>query len=302
LSRIARALTAFLLLIIVAGVAGAGTLGVLYAREDIRRHQSDAVVDRAATIASIVGDALGNDVNAVRGTSAHPGFHTAVVLRRYGDTSPYLLELASSDPRFAAIAVYDAFGRLAVRLPFDRSIAGRRFGRQEYFSKAKPQGVPHISRLFVQLGQPKVPVIAFSIRIARRSSVHGVLVATVPISQYDALIAPYIPEGWTGRIYDSGGDLVSPAKEASGRSFTNDPIVGPALQGRLVNRRVGGSLIAAAPVQSYGWAVVVSQPRATINAHLRDETVRLSWYAGAATFLAIAGVILASVRRRPPQT
>ena len=302
LSRIARVVTALVLLVIVAGVAGLGAVGVLYARDDVRRHQSDAVRERAAVIASVVKDGLAGDVTALAATAGRRPFHLAVVSRQYPLTGPYLSELITLHPRFTAVAIYDGIGRLVVRIPYDPGVAGRRFGRQEYFAAAKSQGFAHISRLFVQLGRPKVPVIAFSIRIFHRSSVHGVLVATVPITSFDSLTASYIPAGWTARVYDAGGELVSPSNEASGRSYTSDPIVGPALQGRSVHRQVAGSLVAATPVDPYGWAVRVSEPKGPADAHLKTVTKRLSWYAGGATALALLGAIIAFVRRRPRTT
>jgi hypothetical protein len=198
------------------------------------------------------------------------------------------------------VAVYDAQGRLAARIPYDRSIAGRRFGQQSYFSKARAQGFLYASDLFVQLGRPNSPVIAYSIRIFHGNSVHGVLVATIPISTFDTIVQPLVPPGWVARLYNTSGERVSPSSEASGKSYSTDAIVGPALSGRSSVHRVGGSggsIVAAEPISDIGWAVVISQPTRLTAKETRDLTERLSLLAGGSLVLAMVAAAIGWLRR-----
>ena len=302
MSRITRAFVALVVILAVAGVGALGTLVVLRARDDATARADAAVRDRARVVAQLVHDAIKDDVSAVIATTARPVFHLAVVNKNYVLTHGYLSELLGTQPRLGAVAVYDGGGRLVVRIPNEPSIAGRLFSQQEYFRAARYSGFSHISSLFSQLGKPRVPVIAYSIRIFHHGGVYGVLAATTPITQFDALVAPYTPAGWTVRVYNKTGERVSPSKEASGKTYTSDPIVGPALKGGSGLHRTGGSIVAAAPVADYGWAVSVSQPAKEANASLRRLTERLALFAGGAFLLALIAATLAWSRRTPAES
>ena len=301
MSRIARALAALVTIVAVAGVAALGTLLVLRARDDALARAQANVRDRARVASQLVHDAIQSDLGAVIGTTTRPIFFLAVVNKAYVQTHGYLSEMLATHPRLVTAAVYDGGGRLVVRLPFEPSIAGKQFKQQEYFSKARSSGFAHISSLFIQLGKPKVPVIAYSIRIFHRGGIYGVLAVTTPIAAFDSIVAPYTPAGFTVRIYNAAGERVSPSSEATGKTYTTDPIVGPALKGSSILRRTGGSIVAAAPVADYGWGVVVSQPARQADADARALTTRLSWYAGAATLLALIAAVVAWRRSAPTE-
>lgn len=299
LSRIARALVALVVVMAVAGVGALGTLMVLRARDDATGRANAAVRDRARVVAQLVHDALKDDVSAVIATTSRPVFHLAVVNKNYVQTHGYLSELLATHPRLATVAVYDGGGRLVTRIPSDPGIAGKQFSQQEYFRAARGSGFAHISSLFSQLGAPRVPVIAYSIRVFHHGGIFGVLAATTPITAFDSLVSPYAPAGWTVRVYNQAGERVSPSTEASGRTYTTDPVVGPALKGGSDLQRTGGSIVAAAPVTDYGWAVVVSQPAKAADAGVRKLTERLAILAGGAFLLALIAAALAWSRRTP---
>jgi len=299
LSRIMRALVALVTILAVAGVGALGTLVVYRARADVAHHANAAVRDRARVVSQLVHDAIKDDVNAVIGTTSRPVFHLAVVNKNYVQTHGYLSELLATQPRLATVAVYDGGGRLVTRIPNEPSIAGKLFSQQEYFRAARNSGFAHVSSLFAQLGKPRVPVIAYSIRIFHHGGIYGVLAATTPITAFDALVAPYTPAGWTVRIYNQAGERVSPSSEASGKIYTTDPIVGPALKGGSNLQRSGGSVVAAQPVADYGWAVAVSEPVKKADADLRKVTERYAVLAGGAFLLALIAAAFAWSRRAP---
>jgi hypothetical protein len=299
LSRIVRFLAGLLTLLALAGVAGLGALGVMRARDDAFAREIAEVRARAHTVASVVHDAVQGNETAIAGTASREPFQRSVAASDWGKAGPFVLELITARPGFSTVAIYDRFGRLAVRIPFDRSVANRRFGQQEYFSQARNAATPHISNLFVQLGLPKVAVVAYSMRIRLRASTYGVLVGTTPITEFDTLIAPYASSDSTVRIYDAGGERVSPSSEASGKTYTTDAVVGPTLAGRSIVRRSNGSIVAAEPVADYGWAVVVSQQARRGDKTVHDLTVRLSLLAGGATFLALIAAATAWRRKSP---
>jgi hypothetical protein len=299
LSRIVRMLGALVTALAVAGVAALGTLSVMRARDDAFARQNADARDRARIVASVVHDAVQGNEAAVVDTAGREPFERAVARSDWAKAGPFILELVTAHRGFAAIAVYDRLGRLALRLPFDGSVAHRRFGQQEYFSQARNAPAPHISNLFVQLGIPKVAVIAYSMRIRLRASTYGVLVGTTPITEFDTMVVPYTPAGSIVRIYNGGGERISPSSEASGKSYTTDPVVGPALVGRSSFHRSSGSIVAAEPVPDFGWAVVVSQPARVGDKSVHDLTVRLSLLAGGATLLALIAVAAAWRRKSP---
>ena len=299
MSRITRAVVALVTILAVAGVGALGTLLVQRARSDVKRHANSAVRDRARVLAQLVHDTIHDDVNAVIGTTTRPVFHLAVVNKNYVQTHGYLSELLATHPRLATVAVYDGGGRLVVRIPSEASIAGKQFSQQEYFRAARNSGFAHVSSLFSQLGKPRVPVIAYSIRIFHHGGIYGVIAATAPISTFDALVAPYTPAGLTVRIYNQAGERVSPSSEASGKTYTTDPVVGPALKGGTGLHRTGGSVLAAQPIADYGWAVVVSEPVKKADADLRKVTERYALLAGGAFLLALIAASLAWSRRAP---
>jgi hypothetical protein len=267
------------------------------ARDDAFARQNADARDRARVIASVVHDAVQGNQAAVANTAQVGSLQRAVALSDWAKTGPFLVELITAHPRLTTIAVYDRLGRLILRVPFDRSIVRRRFGQQEYFSKARNSLTPHISNLFVQLGTPKVAVIAYSMRIQFRASIYGVLVGTTPITEFDTLVAPYAPAGSIVRVYNESGERISPSSEASGKTYTADPVVGSALSGRSSIHRSGGSIVSAAPVADLGWAVVISQPTRDGDKRVHDLTVRLSYLAGGATLLALVAVVAAWRRK-----
>ena len=301
LSRIMRLLTALVMLLALAGVAGLGALGVMRARDDAIAREKAAARERARAIAQVVHDAVQSDLGAVIGTTARPDVQFGIAHKTYAKSIPYLLELLATHPWFASVGVYDGGGRLVVRFPTDPSIIGGRFGQQEYFKVARSVGVAHISNLFVQLGKPRGVVIAYSIRILYHGRIYGVFVGTTPITHFDAMVAPYVPAGAIVRIYNASGERISPSWEASGKTYTTDPVVGPTLAGRSSIRRTGGLIVAAEPIADIGWAVVMTQPAKIGDARVQDLTVRLSWLAGGATFLALIAATAAWRRRRPNQ-
>lgn len=301
MSRIARLLVVVVTVLALAGVGALGTLVVLRARDDATARVEVNVRDRARVVAQVVHDGIRDDVNAVIATTTRPVFHLAVENRNYVQTHGYLSELLGTHPRLVTAAVYDRAGRLVVRIPYEPSIAGKQFSQQEYFSKARNSGFVHISSLFSQLGKPKVAVIAYSIRIFHGGGVSGVLAATTPTTAFDGLVAQYTPAGATVRVYNAAGERVSPSSEASGKTYTTDPVAGPALKGGSDVRRTGGAIVAAAPVADYGWAVVVSQPAKQADAGARKLTIRLSVLAGGAFVLALIAAVAAWSRRAPAE-
>lgn len=298
MARIVRALMAMIMVLALAGVAGLGTIAVMRARSDAQSRVATAATDRARAIAQVVHDAVQDEIGALIATTKQRVLYLAVPHKDYRGAEPYLSELIRSHPRIASVGIYNGAGQLVVRIPGDPSIAGRRFGQQEYFKAARNVGAAHISKLFVQLGKPKVPVIAYSLSVHHPGAYYGVLVATTPIREFDALVAPYAPAGSTVRIYNAAGERISPSSEASGKTYTTDAVVGPALAGRSSIRRTGGSIVAAEPVADFGWAIVVSQPARRGDKAVHDLTVRLSLLAGGATLLALIAAA-AAWRRKP---
>jgi hypothetical protein len=108
-----------------------------------------------------------------------------------------------------------------------------------------------------------------------------------------------VPAGSIVRIYNASGERISPSAEASGKTYTTDPTVAPALAGRSRVHRSGNSIVASEPVADFGWAVVVSQQAALGDKRVQDLTVRLSWLAGGATLLALIAAVAAWRRRAP---
>ena len=299
MSRIVRVLGALVTLLALAGVAALGTLGVMRARDDAFARQNADARDRARVVASVVHDALQGNAAAVADTARRDPLQRAVAASDWAKAGPFIFELVTARPGFTTVAIYDRFGRLALRIPFDGTVAHRRFGQQEYFSQAVNAQTPHISNLFVQLGTPKVAVVAYSMRIRLRASTYGVLVGTTPITEFDTLVALYAPAGSIVRLYNASGERISPSSEASGKSYTTDPVVGPALVGRSTFHRASGSIVAAEPVADVGWAVVVSQPARLGNKSVHDLTIRLSLLAGGATLLALIATTAAWRRKSP---
>ena len=299
MSRFIRLLAALVMVLALAGVAGLGALGVMRARDDAIAREKAAARDQARAIAQVVHDSIQTDRAAVIETTRLPVLHLAVVNKNYAVTKAYLAALIVTHQRFASVGIYDGGGRLVVRIPGDPTIAGQRFGQQEYFKAARNEGVAHISNLFVQLGKPKVAVIAYSIRIFHHGGIYGVLVATTPITAFDAMVAPYAPAGSIVRVYNAAAERISPSTEASGKTYTTDPVVSSVLAGRPEIRRAGSSIIAAEPVADFGWGIVLSQQAQPGDARVQALTVRLSWLAGGATLLALIAAALAWRRHTP---
>jgi hypothetical protein len=295
-----RAIAAVVTMLAVAGVAGLGTLVVLRARNDAIARANTEVRDRARLAAQTMLDTLNSDLGSLLATSRRPQVNHAIVFSQYGGVDPYFSELLAANPRFVTASVYDKNGRLVLRLPRDPSIAGRLFRQQEYFSVARSTGLPHVSGMFVQLGPPKVPVIAYSIRVFHHGGTYGVIVGTTPITAFDTLLAPLTPAGWTIRVYNEPGQEVSPSSEATGKIYTTDPVVGPALKGTAGFHRNKADVVAAEPVTGYGWAVVVTEPVKQADAGGRRLTRRLSWLAGGATALALVAAAAGFRARRVP--
>jgi hypothetical protein len=297
LSRIVRALMAMIVVLALAGVAGAGTMTVMRARNDAQSRVTAAARERARNIATVVRDAVQADLTAVVDSTRVQSVSLAVARHQYPAATPFLIELALTHPRFVSAGIYTTHGVLVARVPSDLTVMGRRFGQQEYFTKASA-GSASISSLFVQLGKPRVAVIAYSVGFRHRGTVRAVLVATSPISALDSLVAPYVPPGAVARIYNETGERISPSSEASGKTYSTDPTIASALAGRSSIHRAGGQLTVAQPVADLGWAVVVSEPARSADRAVHKLTVRLSWLTGGATFLALLAAVAASARSR----
>ncbi len=302
MSRITRLSVALVTILAVAGVGALGMLLVVRARDDTTARAKERVRDRARVVSQVVRDAVREDLGTVAGTARRTAFYLGIVNKLVPQTNAYLSELLATHPRLVTAAVYDGAGRLVARIPRDASVVGKQFSQQEYFRAARTSSPAHISSLITQLGAPKVAVIPYSIRINYRSRFVAVLAATTPITGFDELLVPYTPLGWTVRVYDQAGERISPSAEASGKEYTTDPWVGPALKGGSSVQRVDGTISAAEPVADYGWAVVVSQPAKEANADLRKVTTGRGILAGGAFLLALIAAAIAWSRRAPAES
>ena len=285
-------------LLCVAGVGVLGATTVTRARAIETRHATDAVRDRALAVAGLAHAAMLDDLEAVAQTAPRMAQYLATVNNKVAAVAPFFSTLIGTHHRIGAVAWYDRSGKLLFRVPNEPSIVGRRFGQQDYFSKARSDGKPHVSNLFVQLGRPKVAVIAYSQRIAYRGLIYGVLVGTTPIAEFDKIIAPYVPSGWTISLYNTSGERVSPSSGTTAKTYTSDPLVRAALSGSPTTVKAGGSISASEPVPEFGWAAVVSRPAKAVDKAVHQTVVRFSVLAGLITGLALLGAIAAGLRMR----
>jgi hypothetical protein len=290
--RLRRALAAAVTLLALAGVAAGGTMIVLQARSNVRDRAVADLHERARAAAAVVAEEVNSDIAKVSGVATQPRFALAVAGRRWPYAQTYAAEMLKSHPRLASARILDVSGFLRVRVPASPTAIGKRFSQQEYFKAARAASTVHISKIFVELGTPKGVVVAYSMAIKVRAA-HGVLVATMPISAFEELLAQYLPPGGEIRLYDAYGELIEPSSRASARSNASDPVVGATLTGRSSARLVGGRLFESAPVTGPSWAVVVSQPSAIIDHEAQHLAMRLSWIAGGIMLLAMIAAFAA---------
>ncbi|MGZ4145511.1 MAG: hypothetical protein ACXVPP_10175 [Actinomycetota bacterium] len=287
-----RALAAIVALLAICGAGAIGGLAVIDARNSVQDQGDAQLLARAKLASSVLGEAMKSDMDAVSNTADRSVLGSIAATGKWPASYGPLVNLLAHNPRLASASVFDVRGVLQGRVPGDRSIAGQRFSQQDYFQSARRSQGVHISRLFIEIGAPKGPVIAYSTQIRSNPS-RGVLQAATLIRSYESLTSRYAPTGAVVRVYDASGEIVAPAAQASGTTHEKERVVASALAGRTSTVRSKSTVSVGVPVSPVGWAVVITQPLRIADHDARATMVRTSELVGAMFVLALLAVVAA---------
>jgi hypothetical protein len=292
LSRIARGFFRLLAVLAIAGVGAAAAGLVLQARADLRHRAQKDLLARASVLVPDIDVALSNDIAALNQTIHRRGFVTLMGRDKWPQMPGFLEGLRRSHPRLKTTAIYDERGVLRVRVPFIRSLIGRRFSQQEYFTAARRSQNVHVSKIFVGLGKEPSIVIAYSLAIRdRKGHLLGVLATTMPVTKLDQIVAPKTAADSVVRLYNQYGQLVEPSPEVKAQDVPADRTVQAALKGSPAAAESGNSVVAAVPMPRTGWVLTITEPTRVAYIGENDDVLHWSLLAGIATVLAAVATL-----------
>lgn len=292
---------------VIAAAIALGVAGATWQAHESRQGLRAQVLEHSLATATLTSAVLSADLEGhLKLVEAYADRPSVVARAEAGDwaaAAVHLAELREIEPGFGSSALFDPDGHLVARDPADEAVLGRDFSSRDYFRGALAAQHGYLSEVFRQQGVPRATVVAFASVVRGPSgAVLGVLQATLPVEQLRRHArAIRLPNGGTVQIFDGAGHALTGPQAGPENTFGSSTAVARALAGHAGGGEMtlpglpGLRLGAYAPVDPYGWAVVVEQPVSAAYRPVAALTLRLG---GIGAIVLVVGVTAAIVTTR----
>ncbi|MFC4158798.1 sensor histidine kinase [Chitinimonas lacunae] len=208
-----------------------------------------------------------------------------------GDAEAVTSQLASfvsSHPLLIRASITDRDGQLRFDYPVDRKTHGLNLSQRDWYQGAQRLNAPYLSALYFRAASPQIYVTSIATPLRSNDGrLLGYLSAQQSLDDLVRWIAqlPVIPGSHLALIDQTGQMIDGGPRPRSPSSWQNHPEIGRALAGESGDR-IGPSPFSGrpaisyyAPIQPYGWAVLVTQETEQVFALLRMLQSQLVWLA-----------------------
>jgi signal transduction histidine kinase len=201
-------------------------------------------------------------------------FRELVSRGRWEEAVAILREVPGEFPFIERLFLTDADGTLLADVPAIPGVHGKNFAFRDWYKGVSAAWKPYFSDVYQRAAEPRYNVVALAVPVRHGDRVTGVLVLQLRLDTLFEWTAGVEVEGG-GAVYavDRLGQVAAhPRYDPQGpvMDFSSEPVVRRALAGEMGLSRGPGSgepeeqVSAFAPVEGYGWAVVVQQPSRTV--------------------------------------
>ncbi|MFZ0666348.1 MAG: cache domain-containing protein, partial [Acidimicrobiales bacterium] len=273
--RLRAAISALVLAALI--VAALGAWQVSAARDSQRAQIINGELTAARLASSAIASGISSRLQLVSNLAGQNG--VAQTSAKYLEKDA--IEVRNLYPEFSSLAVDSAGGRLLAIAPQSLSALGANAASRGAFVGAVENHAPYVSHSFKLKGVGLV--IGLSAPFFTGGSLAGVIVATIPVSNFGSIIgSTTLQSGGTVVVLDQSGSVLTGPAVGSRTNYRADPAVVSALKGTegtgegSVPGFDGQRLIAYTPVPKLGWAVLVEQPTSALDNPIGTLTFHLA--------------------------
>jgi signal transduction histidine kinase len=227
---------------------------------------------------------LDGQIAAARAVATH------LAIARHAPGAPLveaLRRLAARQPDWEGVAVIGRDGYSVAGTVVGPSL---HVGDRAYFRQAVAGGKPVLSDALVGR-RAGTPAVIIAVPIAEGSFSGGVMIAPLPTERFGASLREKLgASGVRLTVVDAAGQaFIRPApSEVARLERMSGPDIDAVRAGKAGTCAAGGLLVAWAPVETYGWGVLLSEPAESAFAPVRREALER-----AAALAVILGVVFA---------
>jgi len=191
-----------------------------------------------------------------------------------------LVRYATSQiPDINRVTLLDMKGILRSDYPTTVGIHGQDFSFRDWYVGVTRTRKPYVSEVYRRAGIPSINVLSVATIIKHPTTREdlAILMMQVPASRVYGWSTAYdFGQGGTVQFIDRNGNVVEEAKEDVSAivSVKSDAVVSRVMRGEVgyektVNAQGDAEYVAFAPVNNYGWSVVLRQPEDLALEHVR---------------------------------
>lgn len=253
---------------------------ITFAHRSIEQELDKSHASRVGLVQQVVRQYFSSFSDMAVLVAQRPDLIDALQQRDVERVRRHLRTLVASHPDNSRAFIADAGGVLRYDYPVDTSVLGRDFSYRDWYQGVSESQRPYLSLIYQRVALDAPYVVALAAPIRSNGDTLGYLVYQRTVQGLAAWIAHYSPQPGVIRMIDRQGTAAQVQSDDPSHLWEDHELVQRALAGGTgvghgIDPENGEeSLIGYAPVEPFGWAVVVSRPWKAIFATARE----LAWH------------------------
>lgn len=241
---------------------------VMFAERSFERELVNSNTSAVGLVQQVVEENLTAFATATELVAQRPAFRRALRDRDVEAVRGHLRALVDSHADNGRAFVSDVDGVLRYDHPEDPEVLGVDFSYRDWYRGVASARDTYLSPIYQRaaLGAPYVVAVAVPVRNGG-DDILGYIVVQRTVQRLAKWISRYSPEpGGSIRLFDRDGTVARIEADEPSHQWTDHRLVNEALEGgsgtqRAINPETGEpSLMSYAPLERFGWAVLVSRP------------------------------------------
>jgi signal transduction histidine kinase len=266
------------------------------------RGVTSRMTKQSSQTARIVAGLMENHLNqsrvVVESFATRPALSHLVSTGQYDAAVPHLQEARRLRPDFESVALYDLKGELKAVAPARPDLVGQNARESEWFRAVTKDWQPYVSGLYRDESKAETWMAATIVPVRDP--------AGTPVA---LLVAPQSVESVTKEVYglqtgesttqilfmDRNGQTIG-RKNKAVVLVKAPPEIGqlvsrrsPSIEGRFMPIAGENSLVAASPIGSFGWTLILQLPETALRKALWDYEKNLAWLGVIIGLVALGG-------------
>lgn len=241
---------------------------VMFAERSFERELVNRNASAVGLVQQVVEENLTAFATAAELVAQRPGLRRALRDRDVDAVRGHLQSLVDSHADNGRAFIADTDGVLRYDYPEDPEVLGVDFSYRDWYRGVASAQDTYLSPIYQRaaLGAPYVVAVAVPVQNGS-DGVLGYLVVQRTVQRLAKWISRYSPEpGGSIRLFDRDGTVArieadQPSDVWVDHGLVNDALVGRSGTQRAIDLETGkSSLMSYAPIERFGWAVLVSRP------------------------------------------